>query len=953
MEIINNYEVFREHCSTFSQRYIDTYLSEGQLVCHPYVKDLIFAPCSEEEAKRNDNTICRLKDMMLMSEDGSTGWKPFDLMQARETASVNEHIYLSDLLFTECFVAHDWMIDGKHDQLLVSESYMREHNKPYAPVTPLTNQKLKIKKIINSEFWKKGTAEEPVIIDFEKIQESLGEYVDDKIADFPVIADISEIRMPVFGMSAEVGKNTARKITAEKALEDIADLKTRIDRFIPLIRALGFNMTVSGYAMKYIIAALKKNGVEINAAEFRNDYFNPVLEKLPEDHTEDDELEALKEAFFDAYSKNNSCGFVYNEDDFSAYAEKLREIELIKTDKTEHCRLLSALVSEKPADRLVFRIMRSVSSADKENIDNIEEFWLGETAEVSDEEVNAHLSASYVSECRDDDGKLNCGAAQAKLVLDDVTVAASKYHMRVCEPADELKAYIDRLDKAARTYNGTVFESPADMEKAMKNELELSKLCADLSALDESELKKLRSYIFNMTADDRTKGKYLLKVRIAMNECDENALAHMCLGLPLMDLNAAAELKKKIETSGFDETVSAPYIKAAENRMVSAQADELLVKYADLETMTEPQIDELIKETDTDRYDRVLKKHFLRRANTAKENILRRKYDEMCAGMEKMDKEQLAALKTKVSENSGSSRTAASYIHKIDVLINDYDRREVSALFAGISKADRERIAKLRAVINEGKYDTVLTDPYIIQIADRERAIDIEEFTARCDKIPDMDVAGLAVIETELLSRKYGDDISEKYLAMVKERRIAIEKQEIAELCKNIASSDNEALDKLETVLKGDRFEKEYTADYIEKIKERRNELEKAEIADICKDIGKADKAALKAISDKISDEKYNKEYTAEYFEKIRQRDKELDNMEAAELAKGIPDMDRAALKVLSEKLQRSFNSNKKFYMFFVKSIDVRFRVKTSVHNEFSFSETHNIEIFKKMLNSF
>ena len=69
------------------------------------------------------------------------------IAKAREIAAANEHIFLSDLLFRTSFIAHDWMIDGKHDQMIVSEQYMKEHNKPYAPVTPLTNQKMKIKKI--------------------------------------------------------------------------------------------------------------------------------------------------------------------------------------------------------------------------------------------------------------------------------------------------------------------------------------------------------------------------------------------------------------------------------------------------------------------------------------------------------------------------------------------------------------------------------------------------------------------------------------------------------------------------------------------------------------------------------------------------------------------------------------------------------------------------------------
>ena len=139
MEILNDYGKFREHCTAFRDEFPEKFLGEGELFCHPLTKGLIYAIASDDEAKSNDATICRLSDMMLMSEDGETDWMPFNITKAREIASANEHIFLSDLLFKTVFIAHDWMIDGKHDQIVVSEQYMKEHNKPYAPVTPLPN----------------------------------------------------------------------------------------------------------------------------------------------------------------------------------------------------------------------------------------------------------------------------------------------------------------------------------------------------------------------------------------------------------------------------------------------------------------------------------------------------------------------------------------------------------------------------------------------------------------------------------------------------------------------------------------------------------------------------------------------------------------------------------------------------------------------------------------------
>ena len=903
MENINDYGVFRDKCASFSERYIEKYLSGDQLVCHPFVKDLIFAACDEEEAKRNDNTICRLRDMMLMSEDGESDWRPFKIEDARKIAEENEHLYISDLLFSERYLVHDWMIDGKHDQIVVSEQYMREHNKPYAPVTPLTNQKLKIKKFVNPDFWRQGTPENPAVISFETIQDSLDECIGSLVEKFPKASDLSERRMDLFGTAAEIGRDAVCTASIEKALDSVMELKAQFDKYQPLIAALGRHLKISAYTIKFMVAALNKNGVEINPAEFRGDYFNPAAEKLPETHTDEDEIECAKECFRKAFSEKNPGGVKLVGVNESEYSEKLRKIELSDGNADELHREWADILSAKPADRLIFRMLNANAGGSSEEVAEIEEFWFGSRKNVTDDELDAHLSESYTKDCRGEDGKLSCDLVRAGLALDDLESAVKKYRFSESKTLSELKGYISELDKANRSYNGTVFDTVDDMKKAMANELELNKLCADLTALDRNELLKLRKYICDMTADDKTKGKYLVKAKLALNDSDKNQLDQLCLGLPFMKADEAEALKKKIAEGGFDETISKPYIEKIDARLISVQAEELTAEFSKLSSMSEADIDALLKKTDTDKYSPVLKKHFIRKAEAAKDNISRSKFETLCKGMEGFDKTKLTELKKEAEKISARPAVASAYLKKIDRLINDFDRREVAEIFSGISKADEAQLAKLRGIINEGKYDSSLTDPYISAISEREKAVEIEKFTAKCDTIPKMNKDELAAIKADLVSGKYASEITDKYAGMVVAREIELEKNEIAEICKDIAAADEAALKEISKKLSDEKFKKEYTAEYFEKIKARRIELEKKEIAELCKDIKTSGKEELKKLREKLSDEKYSKDFTAEYFESIKQREIELEKKEIAELCKDIATSDKDKLKKLVAEL--------------------------------------------------
>lgn len=904
METINDYSTFRTHCSEFQQEFSEKFLSEGALFCHPLINGLMLAPASDEEAKSNDLTICRVYDVMLMSEDGETGWKPFDIKKAREIAAANEHIYLSDLLFNTVYLAHDWMIDGKHDAIIVSEQYMKDHNKPYAPVTPLTNQKLKIKKIRNEAFWKKGTLEAPQSLLLEDFTRSLDDFSAEKLEEFPVISSVSGTALKLGEEKAEISQEDSREAAIDFALNVIRELKDKMDTVSPMLSALGMRMTASGYSIKFLVSALNKNGVSIDGKDFRMKYYNDLLEKLPDDHSADDELKTAGEAFKKAYIENNSCGFKGAAADEKKYYEKLGDIET--SDLTKDSLLVKALglISEKPADGAVFRLLHANFGDLSEDINAAEKFWFGKSVRYTDADLDGHLKKEYgISDIINDKGEYTCGLEKAKAIYGQLSKAAEKYRFASCTCAASLKAYIDEEDKKSRTFNGTVFETAEEMKKAVRNEKEVADLCADLTALNKEELSKLRKLVYDTTLDSKTKGKYLVKVKLAENSVKENELKQLTLSLPDLKLDDALSMLEKVKAFDCDDAVKKPFVSAAEDRVFAAQAEELSEKFKGLDGKSAEEITALKKAADSDRYCNMLKKIYIRKAETAVNEIAYKDLEKLCGNMETLDKEKLDALKKAVEDKGYPASAASPFLRKISRLRAEYDRKYVAKLFSGISSKSKEELSKLREIINAGTYPAELTDPYISRIAERETAIKYEEFEEKCKTISLMDKASLEEFKKIMHSGEYPESIVGKYTASVTARENFIQKAEIAELCKDIEKNGRDALKALSEKLSDTKYNSEFTAPFFEKIKERNLQLDNAEVDELCKDIDKMDRAAVKALSEKISDEKYNKEYTAKYFEKIKERNLQLDNAEVDELCKDIDKKDRAALKALSEKI--------------------------------------------------
>ncbi|MDE7294269.1 MAG: hypothetical protein K2N72_07580, partial [Oscillospiraceae bacterium] len=609
MEIYRDYNRFKSACNGFGELFTENRLQSGSLFCHPLIEGLIYVPCTPEETKSHSLDICRMSDMMLMSTDGEE-FVPFNLIEARKIAEENEKVYLADMNGQGAFEAQSWMIDGKHDTLIISEEHMKKEGKPYAPVTPLTNVFLNFKKINCNFLYKRGTVEDPAVLSDKGITEQLDKYIAEALEEFPRIEVLGSAEFELYGEKLVTEKNESRCMELDKGLCILDSINKDMTANEAAFKAAELAVDPVKLTVKAAITAAEKCGIKAQESDFAGAA----------------DISAIKDNLRKLISEKNGYGFKYTAPDKAKAGEALKAIELSSASPEEIKKDIINLLAVRPVYGAVFNLARATSPADAENVENISEYWQSSALDIT--KLNEYLSENYVpADCRDGEGKLCCPGSKASLIMEDISAAAAKYKLKNAAVLGELAAYCEEFEKQSRTYNGTVFETVEQMEKAVKNEKELVDLCADLSALSEEELKKLRKYIFDMNLDKKTTGKYLLKIKLALNDCEENQLKMLTTGLSLKKPEELSALKEKIKSSSFDEIVAAPYISKVDEGILAASLKELTEMFKSIPDKAKA--DSLEETLASGKYDPMFKKHFAAKIADARDNFARTEIAEL------------------------------------------------------------------------------------------------------------------------------------------------------------------------------------------------------------------------------------------------------------------------------------------------------------------------------------
>ncbi len=940
MDVFNQYDIFKEKCFGFSSKFENTCFDNAKFICHPTVENEIISMCSEEEARSNGLNICRLSDMLLMSEDNES-WKSFNLMEARSIAERNGFVFLTDLLLEDAFRAEDWMINGKNDTIVVSEAYMREKGKRYAPVTPLTNQVLHFKKIQSPFFWSKSENGEINIIDNKYIKKRLDSYFDRCVENVPSFVNNSDLSFPLFDGNIVIDTNTSCILKIDVFFDQINEIKQKLESIAEILKISDYDFSVSEFLTEVSVSVLNNNGISVSKDSFTGKY-KEFCSASDEERGKlldtvsfkcgDDDIDMIKAVFADILKNSGAVDFSRSSAGELSYESQMRQLEQKDFDgitgSGEEKYLISSILSHKPADYVIFAYVLKRYPEEKENLKNIAGFWGIEP--MSDKDLQSHIFSLYLNdELFDENGSFVSGLEQAEIIRQQLEKVNKKYNFEDTSYMNELNEYIKDIDLKRRTYNGTVFDSPEDMKRAMANELELQALCVNLSALDRSELTDLQKHINGVTADETTRAKYLVKVKVAMNRCEESMLEQLCLGLPMMDADETIRLCDEVKNSGYAESVVKPKLADINDHLGTALREELDGIIARLDGMTAEETAEVVKSLDSGRYPAVLRDAYLLKIDEFTDNKIKSEIEKICEGMETFDINRLNEARDKLTDSGYPEKYTYSAVAQLDSLIADYEKNEVAALFENIDFATKEELESIKEKIADKNYQPEFIAPYNEKIIQREHEILNEELDVLCSGIEDMNQEQLEGLKTAVNNpeKGYNEELKAKYFEKIERRECELKNSELAELCKYIFSMEQDKLDELKAVLLSGKYDESLTTVYLKKVTEREDELRRDELDRMCESIEDMDEEQLKKLKNLISS---NDDYIAISDEYFRRIDECLEHIKTAEfnrLLETVESMDDEGLTGFRNNIESKYGNGEiteEFYKRGVEKADAR-----------------------------
>lgn len=894
MDVFNQYDVFKEKSSAFANELESKCFSTAKYICHPTQKNELICRCSDEEAKSNGLNICRYSDMLLMSADNDE-WQSFNLTKAREIAAENGFVYLTDIFAENAFYAEDWMINGKNDTIVVSETYMREKGKKYAPVTPLTNKVLHFKKLNNPLLWSKADIGEVITVDKAYIDKCIDNYLGKCVSEAPDFADSNDLSFELFDKKVIIDSKTTRILKTDVLFEQFDSVYEVLAEAKDILEESGYEFSSKDFVAKIAAQILFNNGVTISSEKFISDYVDRYSELSDEElaknaysiaHKDNNsELTAIKIAFAEALSKSQLFEYSYNNESVSDYIALMKDLEQKDFEGTqgiaEEKFLISKILSFRPDSYGIFAYTLYKYPEEAENLEKLANFW--NVAPMDKASLQRVIFDSYLNaELFDENDNFVAGIKQAEIIKEELERVNVKYGFEDRTYINELADKIMEADLRSRSFNGTVFDTPEAMKRAVANELELQTLCINLSALDEKELEQLKKHIEGITIDDITKSKYLLKVKMAMNCVEESMLDQLCLGLATLDADETIKLRDDVLKTGYAESVINAKLPDINNHLDIAFTEELDKRMAKLNDMDTAEIAILLQSVNSGRYPTVMAESYARRIEQFADEKIKSEIDIICSGMDEFTLEMLTDAKLKLSNDKFPEKYTCAYIEEIDRLIVDYERHEVEKLFENIDFATEEEIANIKSVLSEKSYNDELVAPYMTKVSQREQALIDEELETMCESIEDMEQDRLDEIRSRIISsdKNYNTELKEKCLDRIERREAELKNSELAERCKYIFSMNQDALNELKDVLLSDAYDESITTVYLKKVTEREDELRREELDELCANISEMDLEELEKLRNEIAE---NEEYVAicdEYFEKINNC---VDNIKNAE----------------------------------------------------------------------
>ena len=288
-----------------------------------------------------------------------------------------------------------------------------------------------------------------------------------------------------------------------------------------------------------------------------------------------------------------------------------------------------------------------------------------------------------------------------------------------------------------------------------------------------------------------------------------------------------------------------------------------------------------------------------------KENIIHKEqeFKEYCGFKVRQSYQQLQQTKERIT-NELPGILAAPLLTKI---LEEMGRREAiekCELRDTINGTDIQGLEIIKKKLKELPYSQETLDE--LEEAVRKRALvcqrQILENSIR--EINVMRRKELKQLEDRIQKYQYDSALTEEFVGRIKRQYDIAEKEELKERCKDITEADIPHLELLLSQLEREGYQEKFLSEYREKIYKRIEYLHVLNMENAVQSLGTADKEKLRIIEKAIKEERCREELKDVYYNRIRQREEQLDYDELCRLTEGIENKSLEQLSDLYTTLQ-------------------------------------------------
>jgi hypothetical protein len=736
MKTLPTYDEFKELCSSFPVRLGKLLPEDGGFFCHPVSMNLLITACTIAEKNTHAPEICRMADVMLMSEDNEH-WQPFNLREARFTATQNGGVYITDILGEGSFYAEDWMINGQNDRIIVSIEHMERQGKRYAPVTPLTTAFIDFKKIESSSFWHESEIGSPFICNIDTLKTMLSDYRKQKMDASPKLKYAERVTMPLFELSVIVDIASVRRRMVSRFIAQIEEIWKDLEDSAALLRLIDVvpGVFIAG-SVKDVLSADGIAAVNISG----------------------ESLEQLTASYLNAVnaSREYELGVTVN----PKYNEGFAELE--GTPEEDEKFLICSLLSLPPANNGIYEYVWKKYPLQHGNIDNISDFWGTpavdeivepineivklpetdvsqiETAEISPETESEPQITDFIKNLRSEADVKTAEAKRLRKQADDLLFEARLLYVKADEA--EAEAQKDASIKAAEVVKPVkpvetvkpeppkpapepVKPAPEPPKPAPEPVKPVVSMFAELEALAK-EVEEIVPVVESVSTQAQAFEQAQAIALPYVNETDSADDIDVPEISDIADIAAVEVPQLKPVTDTFEGRIKNIYSMDAD--ALNAFRNELEGQRSKLDNRAAADIEQRI---------------------TARENALEiETLDAMTADTDGMTLETAQKLLDELSDGTYNMKNTAPYIKRINEKIDALFVDEIERFTSGAENMSPDELTALRAKVPElplPDYIKQRTETKIDRIRDTNAERDINEMIGDINKLNEKDATDI------------------------------------------------------------------------------------------------------------------------------------------------------------------------------------------------------------------